>query len=263
MRYHRPSFTRYLPAIAVLAVAASACSLGTSQAAGSQAAGVEARLVAQAGPVVETSMTGISVAGTGDVFGTPDTLTVDLGISVLRPTVSEATSRATELATVLLATLTQQGIAEQDIQTSNYSIYPEYDYSNEQQRIIGYRVANMLTVKVRDLDKAGAIIDAAAAAGGNDVVVQGVWFSLEDNAAMVAEARKAAWEDTLGKAQQLAELAGVTLGSPISISESFSPTVPPVFYTETQARGDAAAAPIQEGQLSVQVTLQVQFAIGG
>lgn len=209
----------------------------------------------------EMNTIGISVSGRGEVLGTPDTLTITLGVAVLRPDVSTATGDAADLAERLIAALTNRGVAEQDIQTANYSIYPEYDWSNNEQRLVGYRVNNTVTAKIRDLDKAGEIIDAATAAGGDDVVVNGLNFSLEDNDELIVAAREAAWQDALTKAQQLASLSGTTLGSPLSISESFSSQSPPIYYERAEAAADAAFTPIQPGQETVTVNLQVRFGI--
>ena len=208
-----------------------------------------------------TSMNGISVSGRGEVFGTPDTLTVTIGISVGRSTVSEAVDVAAGRATDLIDALQSVGVAAADIQTSNYSIYPEYDYrENRVPRITGYRVDNTLNVKIRDLDRSGEVLDTATAAAGDEVRVNGVSFVLEDNDALLVAARAAAWEDAEAKAEQLADLAGVTLGAPITIAESVGSVPVPMYARAETAPGDAAT-PIQQGQETVSVDLTVTFAI--
>lgn len=204
---------------------------------------------------------GINVTGQGRVFGTPDTLTLNLGVAVVRPTVNAATTEAAAKAQAIIAALKANGVAEADIQTANYAIWPEYDYSGEAQRLIGYRVSNDLTVKVRDLDKAGDILDAATTAGGNDVVVQNLSFSIEDNTALLELARTAAWNDAEAKAEQLARLAGVNLRGAVSITESISYNQPPIYY-ERAAMADGAGTPIQSGQQEVTVMVSVTFSIG-
>ena len=206
---------------------------------------------------------GITVSGEGRVAGTPDTLTLTIGINLTRDTVSQATDDAARLATELIDALKAEGIEEADIQTANYSIYPEYDYRNDNRRLIGYRVSNDVRVKIRDLDRAGEIIDSAGTQGGNEVVVQGLGFSLEDNELLVVAAREAAWKDAQGKAEQLARLAGVTLGTPTAISESFSapPPIQRLAYAEDAAAG-GFSTPIQAGELDVSVNIQVTFGLG-
>ena len=206
----------------------------------------------------------ISVSGTGEVTGTPDTLIIDLGVQVLRPTVGAATGEAARLAETVIDALKAEGVAEKDIQTTNYSIWPEYDYRNDTQTLRGYRVNNTVSAKIRDLDKAGEIIDTATAAGGNDVVVGGIRFDLEADGAFITAAREAAWNDAKAKAEQLAALAEVRLGKAVSISETSSPTPPPIAYAGARAEASFdAATPIQPGEASVSVVVTVQFAIEG
>jgi uncharacterized protein YggE len=210
----------------------------------------------------DPAASGISVSGQGKVTGVPDTLTLDLGVAVLRDTVEAATSDAAALADAILAALTANGVAEADVQTSNYSIWPEWDYGGDRQVLRGYRVTNTVTVRIRDLDRAGEIIDAATAAGGDEVVVNGLAFSIEDNTELLELARANAWNDAEGKAQQLARLAGTSLGAPISIVESIGSSPSPVFYQREEAAADMAT-PIEPGLEEVTVTIEVRFAIGG
>jgi uncharacterized protein YggE len=206
---------------------------------------------------------GIAVSGTGEVLGTPDTLQMRFGVSVLRPTVDQAVGDAANLADDLIASLEAEGVASDDIQTANYSISPEYDYSGDQRRLVGYRVDNTVVAKIRDLEAAGTVIDSTVSSVGDEIQVSGVSFSIEDDTELIAAARAAAWEDAQAKAQQLADLAGVTLGAALSISESFA-NVPPVpvyrDFAFDEAAGALAETPIEAGQQQVAVTLQVRFA---
>ncbi len=217
--------------------------------------------VAQGPDEVDRELTGISVSGEGRVMGAPDTLTVELGVSVLRDGATEAIAEAAALADQLVEALRRAGVDEADIQTSNYSIFPEFDHDLDRPRVIGYRVDNLLTVKIRDLARAGQVIDAATAVAGNDVVVHGVRFDLEDNQAMLEAARAGAWEDARGKAEQLAELAGVDLGGPLSIRETLASEPPRPLDLRTEAAAEAAPTPIEPGQLAVTVSIEVRFAI--
>lgn len=208
----------------------------------------------------EGTMSGISVSGEGEVTGTPDTLTMAFGVSVTKDSVSEAVAIAADEADAIMAALMSNGVAEEDIQTSNYSIWPQYDYTAQKQVLIGYQVNNDVTVKIRDIETAGATIDAVTAAGGDDVTVNGVAFSIEDNDALITAARDAAFADAKAKAEQLAALSGVTLGDPISISENFSPAPQPYRYDEVVFAGaDSAETSISPGEQSVVVSVAVQF----
>lgn len=204
--------------------------------------------------------TGISVSGTGEVTGTPDTLIIDLGVSVLANTVAEATTTAAERADALIEALVSGGVARDDITTTNYSIYPEYDYRGEQERLLGYRVNNTVRAKIRDIATAGDVIDSAVSATGDEARVSGLSFSIEDDAELVEAARTAAWEDARAKAEQLASLAGQTLGKVIAINETITSTPPPIPYFE-EAAADLAGTPIELGTAAVTITLQVDFAL--
>lgn len=207
------------------------------------------------------TQTGISVSGTGEVTGTPDTVEVNLGVSVLGKTVAEASAMAAEKADALIAALTGNGVDEKDITTTDYSIYPEYDYRNNTQTLNGYRVTNTVRAKIRDIANSGNVIDRAVAVGGDDVQVNGLSFSIEDNTELVQAARDAAWKDAFEKATQLAELSGQTLGAATAISETFSAPPVPIYYGDYTAAGDASVeTPIQPGTSAVTVNLSVQFA---
>lgn len=237
--------------IAVLALAAAACTPQVT---------VEAEQV-PAQTAEGGGAAGIAVTGVGEVSGTPDTLTMTFGISVLRDSVSEAVTDSAELTDGLIAALEANGVAEEDIQTADFSIFPEYDFSGEQQRLVGFRVQNSVVAKIRDIDSAGEVIDAAAAAGGDEVVVSGVSFSIEDDAELVEAARAKAWADAEAKAQQLAELSGVTLGEPVAISETISSVPAPLFRAEAVEEMAAVSTPIEPGREQVAVTLDARFAI--
>lgn len=206
-------------------------------------------------------MNGITVSGRGEVFGTPDTLTVTIGISVGKPTVSEAAEVAARRATDLIGALQGLGVSEADIQTSNYSIHAVYDHrENQTPRITRHRVDNTLSVSIRDLDRAGDVLDGATAAAGDEVRIDGVSFVVEDSDALLVAARAAAWEDAKAKAEHLAVLAGVTLGAPQAISESVG-GVPSPIHPRAEMAARSVATPIQPGHETVSVDLTVTFAI--
>jgi uncharacterized protein YggE len=241
-----------LAAIVALALGITACGDNSS-------AGAAPTTTSDSG---SSAMNTISVTGTGKVSGVPDTLVVNLGVSVVRPSIDAATGDAADLAQGLIDALTSHGVAEKDIQTTNYSISPEYDYRADTQKLIGYRVTNTVSAKIRNLDKAGETIDAATAAGGSDVVVQGISFDIESNEDLVVSAREAAWNDAMAKATQLADLAGLNLGKAVSIQETTTPSGPPIPYAAADSAG-GASTPIQPGEQQVSVVIQVEFAIGG
>ncbi len=204
---------------------------------------------------------GITVTGTGQVKGKPDTLTVSIGVTTKRAKVDAAVNDNAATTTAVTSALTAQGVADKDIQTQNYSVQPSFTYANNKQVPDGYVVNNTVSVKIHDLDKAGAVIDAATAAGGNDATVQGVSFSLEDNQALLTQARDAAYADAKAKADQFGQLSGRGVGDAQAISETTDPN-----QQRFSSVGAAVAAdqstPINAGQVSTDVTVTVRFALG-
>lgn len=250
--------------IATLVVASlglAACTTG--QASTAQPNTTDLLSTPQPNIIVNTGETqsGILVSGTGEVTGTPDTVSVDLGVSVLGDTVAEATTLAAEKADALINSLTSGGVDAKDITTTNYSIWPEYDWRNDRERLVGYRVNNTVRAKIRNVTEAADVIDAATAAAGDEVRVNGLQFSIEDDGELIEAAREAAWNDAVAKAEQLAQLSGQTLGAAISITETVSRPPTPIYFEEYASADGAAIAntPIEPGTSAVRVSLQVQF----
>ena len=207
---------------------------------------------------------GISVTGQGKVSAVPDIVSLRLGVEAQAASVAEAQTQAAEAMDKVMAALTDNGVAEKDIQTQYFSIrrVTKWDREKEEEVVIGYRVTNMVTAKIRDIDKAGAIIDAVAEAGGDLTRISSIGFSIDDPSAYYEEAREKAMADAKAKAEQLAELADVTLGKPTYISESTY--VPPVIrgavYEEAMP-APAVETSISPGEMEISLTVQVGYAI--
>ncbi len=207
---------------------------------------------------------GLSVSGEGRVSAAPDMAVLGLGVSAKASTVKAASSQVQEAMSDLLDSLEDNGIQEKDIQTRSFSIYPEYDYRNNEQILTGYRVTHMLQVKVRDIDKAGEVIDDAVEAGGDLLQVQSISFTIDDTTALRSEAREEAVADAQAKADELATLAGVTLGKPTYITESISMPYPQPYYGRVAGITMEEAAPATEisaGELEVVVNVYITYAI--
>ena len=206
---------------------------------------------------------GISVSGEGQASAAPDMVVLGLGVSAKAATVKAASSRAQEAMSDLLDSLEDNGVQEKDIQTRQFSIYPEYDYRNGEQILTGYRVSHMLQVKVRDIDKAGEVIDDAVEAGGDLLQVQSISFTIDDTTALRSEAREEAVADAQTKADELATLAGVTLGKPTYITESvYTPSpLPPMPRAVGYGMEEAAVTEISTGELEVVVSVHITYAI--
>lgn len=203
---------------------------------------------------------GITVSGHGEVEAVPDLATMTFGVSLLRSQVDEALAASSSATDQLHATLNAAGVDTADLQTANLSVGPEYDYSGNRRRLVGFRVANSVVARLRDIDAIGEIIQAAADAAGDDVQIGGLVFSVDDDAALVAAARDAAWADAALKAEQLAGLAGVALGSPTVIAETARSRPPGPMPRMAMAEA-AVAPPIEAGTMKVAVDLTVTFGI--
>jgi uncharacterized protein YggE len=213
---------------------------------------------------LSTQQQGIWVNGQGSVTVEPDIATLRLGIESEADTVSEAQSQAAEAMINVMDSLDDNGIADRDIQTQYFSIHREtqWDWDKEEEVFVGYRVSNMVIVKIRDIEKIGTIIDDAAQAGGDFIRIDSINFSVDDPTEYYEEAREEAIADAKTKAEQLAKLAGVTLGKPTFISENMisTPPIPMTGRAFDEAPG-AFITPISPGELEVNLNLQVTYAI--
>ena len=211
--------------------------------------------------------TGIWVSGTGKATGDPDLGIISLGVEALADSAAEAIDRT-------ISSLRGNNVDDRDMQTSQFSISPRYDNQEvtrcigcrvEFERVLtGYQVNNTLTVKVRDLDDMGGIIDGATKAAGNLVRINRASFTIEDTKPLQNEAREEAIAEMLTKANAMAELAGVELGKLVFLTESGS-GVPQSFsrIESVGARAFASDQPtsILAGELDVNVNVQGVFAI--
>ncbi len=203
----------------------------------------------------------IDVVGTGQVRGTPDILSLTLGVSTRDKSAGAALTHNSELTSKVISVLRDAGVDEKDIQTADLSISPVYD--DERENVIGYGVSNTVDVQIRDLGKAGRIVDAAAEVAGDEIVVSSLYFSFDDNSDLVAQARAEAVKRARSQAEQLAKAAEVDLGDVLAMSESTSSGGPVVDATPTAASAeDAGRVPIQPGSESLAVQVSMRFRIG-
>lgn len=210
---------------------------------------------------------GIWVNGNGKVTAVPDIAILQLGIEAQEVSVAQAQSQAALAMDAVMAALKDKEVAEKDIQTRFFNIHrvTRWDENKGQETVIGYRVTNMVTAKIRTMDEIGVIVDAVAVAGGDLTRVDSVAFSIEDPTGYQAEARQKAIADAEAKAEQLAEQAGIKLGRPTYVSESsYLPS--PVYQQRSYAYAEAmpAAMPssaISPGEMEVTLTVQLAYAI--
>ena len=213
---------------------------------------------------ISSQQEGIWVTGQGKVAAVPDIATLRLGVEAREASVAEAQTQAAAAMERVMDALTDHGVAEKDIQTRYFSIQQvtKWNRETEEETVVGYRVSNLVTAKIRNIDKIGVIIDAVAEAGGDLIRIDSIGFSVDDPSDYYEEARKEAMADAKAKAEQLAKLAGVSLGKPIYISEGLQ--VPPI-YTRGVVYEEAVPAlaetPISPGEMELSLTVQVVYAI--
>jgi len=207
---------------------------------------------------------GLWVSGEGKSTAAPDIVLLTLGIEADSKTVARAQQDAAQAMDAVMKSIKANGVADKDIQTQRFSIIAVRQWIEDQQReiITGYRVTNVVIAKIRQVDKAGTIIDAVAQAGGNLTRIDSIDFSIDDPTHYYNDAREKAIDDAMAKAKQMAGSAGISLGKLIYMSES-TPYVPPVAIRDYAIKG-AAPAPIttiSPGELEIQVNVQMIYEI--
>jgi uncharacterized protein YggE len=209
--------------------------------------------------------TGVWVTGEGSVSVVPDVAILSLGVEAQTATVAEAQGLAAAAMMRVMAELDNFGIADKDIRTQRFSISPIRQWSEAERReiLVGYRVTNTVSVKVRNIDDAGALIDAAAAAGGDYIRINSISFTVDDTTPYREEVRELAVADAEAKAKQLADLAGVRLGQPTYISEGggFAPAAPEFFISAPLPAAAPAPTSISPGETEIRLSIQMAYSI--
>lgn len=198
----------------------------------------------------------VTVSGTGSIAVVPDMATITLGVRHEAPTAQEALRKMSEGLGPVLAHLAESGVAERDIQTSGLSLDPvRVHREGEAPRLAGYAAYSTVSVRLRDLDSVGAVLDSIVSEGANQM--SGISFSLADPSVAEDDARRAAVADALLRAETYAAAAGVSLGEVLSISESGYGGGPmPAAY----AMRDSSVA-VAAGEIEVSASVTVVYAL--
>jgi uncharacterized protein len=202
------------------------------------------------------------VTGTGEASARPDIAVISAGVVVQADSASAALADNTRAMNAVLEELRAAGLAQEDIQTSQFAVTPLYESRQpdpqgiEPPRIVGYQVSNQVTARVREIDRLGATLDALVGAGANSI--DGLYFDLADPKQVQGEARDAAVADALAKARRYATAAGVELGEILAIEEgdAFAPPRPMM-----RAEAMAASVPIAPGQTELSASITITFAL--
>lgn len=192
----------------------------------------------------------VTVVGDGEVKGVPDTLTADVSVEAAATDVTTAMNQANDRQNSVLNALNASGIDPKDIATTQVSLQPQY--SDTTSVITGYRASNSLQIKIRKLDTASQVLANVISAGGDATRINSVSYSIEDDSKLVTDARARAFNDAKQRAQQYAELSGLSLGKVISISEAPGGSTPPPPVPMPAPRGAmASSVPLSPGQQTV------------
>ena len=213
--------------------------------------------VAQNGAEART----ITVNGEGRATAVPDMAVISIGVQSEGQTAAGALRQNSAAMKTTIETLKDLGVAEKDIQTSGLSVSPRYDYEKNRSKpqIIGYAASNTVTVRLRDLDDAGAVIDEAVQSGANSL--GGISFTFADPKPLYAAARVDAVNDAKAKAELLTDAAGVGLGRLMMIQDGYAQGPSPRPMMARMEMAADASVPIAAGESSVTASVTLIYEI--
>ncbi|MBU1176277.1 MAG: SIMPL domain-containing protein [Alphaproteobacteria bacterium] len=211
----------------------------------------------------------MALDGTATVKAEPDMATVTTGVTTAALTAREALDANNAAMSNLLDLIKSSGVADKDMQTSGFSVQPQYVYSDKTDengyrlppRIVGYEVSNTLTVMIRDLGGLGAVLDEMVSAGSN--TIGGVSFAVSDNTELRNQARRDAVTAALDKAELYADAAGVCLDRIVSIRENGGYLPEPNMMRAYDMVAEAApSVPVASGEVGYSMTVSVEWELG-
>ena len=205
----------------------------------------------------------ISVTGTGKATLTPDRFSFTAGVRTIAPTVEDAVNQNNSKVAAVIAALKKAGATEQEIRTSNFSIFPQQVYEERQPpRVTGYQVSNNVTVTKKEIASAGRLLQVAISAGVNEA--SSLNFEVSEPSRGRDQGLRAAYEDARAKASLLAQAAGRTLGRALIITEGGAAAPPrpmPQMRTMAMEAKVASDVPVESGTNELSYTISVVFAL--
>ena len=202
----------------------------------------------------------ISLTGAGSAAAQADQATIDLGVQITADSASVAIGENADAMSAVIQAIKLLGISEDDIVTTSYSVYPQYDWTESGRVFKGYTVTNLVQITVKDLDIVGDVIDAAAEAGANQI--NGISFGLSDEMReeLKTNAYIAALTDAQTKAELIAETLGLSLSGVQSVTESSYVPVMSYSYAEgADMMKSYAPTPVLSGELAVTVNVYIVY----
>jgi uncharacterized protein YggE len=217
--------------------------------------GIAASIPAEA---ATTATRYVTVNSDGSVKVTPDAVRLNANVSVVAGSNKEALAKTSTSAAAVRAALTAAGIARADIATQSISVYPEYNYTQDRGSVlIGYRGSQGFVVTIKNAEKAGEVVDAVVAAGGDNLQIQGVTPFVLDSSKATESARANAVKNAKAKAASYAKLLDAKLGRVNYLVENSSPiSYPPVLAMSKAADSEATVVDLGEQDVTVSITIQ-------
>jgi uncharacterized protein YggE len=201
----------------------------------------------------------VTVPGSGSVSAPPDTASFTVGVTTEAPNAADAVRQNSAAVQHVLEALSAAGVPSKNVQTTGFSLGPVYAdrQPGQRPRLTGYRASNQVAVEVQGIERVGALLDRAVAAGANDV--GGIAFSVGDPTALLDEARRRAAADARHRAELYAVAAGLKLGRLVRLEESGARGPSPL---PRAARMEMAAPPpIAGGEVDLQIDVTATFAL--
>ena len=212
--------------------------------------------------LAENATRTLTVSGSGEAKGVPNQVQLSAGVTTTATTADSALAENSRKMNAVFDALRRLGVPDKDIQTSNFSVQPQYPPYNQNatglQHIVGYQISNQVDVTLDDVKKLGPSLDALVAAGANQI--NSVSFAIRDTDALMAAAREAAVGDALKRAQTYAKAAGVALGPIDSINEG-TPEQPAPLPRMALMAAKPQSTPTAAGEQSVTANVSIVFEI--
>ncbi len=213
------------------------------------------QLASDTSPATASGAT-VTVTATGQVYGAPDTVTIDIGVNASGSTASAALDQANTEMSTLQSVFLAQHVAKGNLQTSDLNLDPNYNSSGN---ITGYSAEEDLTVLMHDIPLAGQLIDTASSAVGNFGHINGITFSISNTSTLLAEARAQAMQNAHTEASQIASGAGVSLGPIKTVTDEEQPQTPTYYPNNFSDAALPAAVPLQAGKQSLSIQVEVVY----
>ncbi|MEK4427560.1 SIMPL domain-containing protein [Solibacillus sp. FSL K6-1523] len=199
----------------------------------------------------------MTVIGNGEIVAQPEYVQIQLEVRTEGKDVSLAQQENAIIMNRVIDSLVALNIPREAIQTTVYTISPNYDYIEGRQELRGFEVQNAISVKITDISQAGTVIDTAIQNGANHV--SAIQFKIEDSDAYYQQALNLALVNAIGKAKSMAETMHIPLRLiPIEIIEE-SHNVTPIFYKAVQMSNQEFITPIEQGRISINASVRIKF----